>query len=103
VVAVRTRSRSERSDAPFRGDAPLLPGGTNGRSIAASLEIPNETVRRKVCELIEAGWLVRYGSRLFYTAKAHQELAPVREQIERLAVDCYRVVAGLRTLGLAPA
>jgi hypothetical protein len=75
-----------------------LPGlGTNARSIAASLGIPKETVRRKVSELIEAGWLERQGRNLYYTAHASRALTPVRHHLQQLAVRCFEVVNGLRT------
>jgi hypothetical protein len=100
VVALRTTAHREfarfSSEQLLSGEVPVFPGlGTNARSIASSLGLPKETVRRKVCELISAGWLVRRSSRLYFTARAYQQLAPVREQIERLAVANHRVIAGL--------
>lgn len=100
VVALRTtRHREFAGYTPEQlasGEVKVLPGlGTNGRSIAASLGMPKETVRRRVCELVDAGWLARHNARLYFTAKGHQELAPVREQIERLAANNYDVVARL--------
>lgn len=100
VVALRTTRHHEfAAYTPKQlasGEASVLPGlGTNGRSIAASLGIPKETVRRRVCELVDADWLARRNSRLYLTAKGYQALAPVREQIERLAACNYDVVARL--------
>lgn len=100
VVAIRTTRHPEFwSYTPqelISGEVPVFPGyGTNSRSMAESLNIPKETVRRKVSELVEEGWLVRNGPRLFFAAKAYQELAPVREQIERLAVLNYLAVGRL--------
>lgn len=60
--------------------------GTNMRSIADSIGIPRETTRRKLAELYEAGWLVRAGRDIRLTAKGYQELAPVREKIEAMAL-----------------
>jgi DNA-binding IclR family transcriptional regulator len=100
VVALRTTAHREFArrtpEQLISGELQVFPGlGTNGRSIAASLGVPKETVRRKVCELIEAGWLARQGSRLYFTAKAYQELTPVREAMERLAVTNHKVVSNL--------
>ena len=102
VVALRTtKHRDFAKHTPeqlISGEVPVFPGlGTNARSIAASLGIPNETVRRKVCALVDAGWFVRRRSSLHFTVKAYQQLAPVREQIERMAVINYEVVAALRS------
>jgi hypothetical protein len=100
VVALRTTKHRDfaahTSEELLSGEIAVFPGlGTNARSIAAYLKIPKETVRRKVAELIEAGWIARVGPRLYFTAKAYQQLAPVREQIERLAASNYRAVAAL--------
>ena len=100
VVALRTtRHEDFAACTPEQladAEASVLPGlGTNGRSIAASLGMPKETVRRRVIELVDSGWLARRDSRLYLTAKGYQELAPVREQIERLAANNYDVVARL--------
>lgn len=100
VVAIRTTKHRDfaacTSEELLSGEIPIFPGlGTNARSIAASLHIPKETVRRKVSELIEAGWFVREGARLYFTSKAYQQLAPVREQIERLAISNYQAVSAL--------
>jgi hypothetical protein len=100
VVVLRTtvhREFSRRTPEQLSsGELPVFPGlGTNGRSIAASLGVPKETVRRKVTDLVQAGWLARERSRLYFTAKAYQELAPVREALEKLAVANHKVVADL--------
>ena len=79
-------------------DAPELPSlGTNVRSIAASIGIPKETVRRKVCELVDAGWFERRAGALHYTADAYRQLAPVRASLQEMAVRYFEVVAALRT------
>lgn len=92
------RDFSRRSQKELlSGAIPVLPGlGANTRSIAETLGIPKETVRRKVSELIEAGWLARERGKLYSTARAYQELAPVREQLETLAARYYEVVAALK-------
>ena len=63
--------------------------GTNGKSIADSLSIPRETVRRKVNELIELGLVERNARGVVITAKAARELTPVRDRTIRLAVQYY--------------
>ena len=97
VAALRTTGHQDfirRTPAELMsGDLPVLPGlGTNGRSIAESLGMPKETVRRKVCELVSAGWLVRADGQLYVTTKAYRDLAPVREQVERLAAANHHTV-----------
>jgi hypothetical protein len=100
VVGIRTtehKAFAVYSQAELlSGDIEVFPGlGTNVRSIAASTGIPKETVRRKVAELVEAGWFAREGHNLYFTGKAYQALAPVREAVERLAVRYHDVVADL--------
>ena len=91
VVGVRTAAhpafkRFSQADLQA-GSVPVMPSlGTNMGSIAASLGIPKETTRRKLAELYETGWLVRAGSDVRLTAKGYQELAPVRERIQALAL-----------------
>lgn len=101
IVALQTtRHKGFSSEPPERlisGEIPVFPGyGTNIRSIADSLDMPKETARRKVQELLETGWLVRQDGLLYFTARAHQELAPVREGIEMLAARYFEVVLKLR-------
>jgi hypothetical protein len=64
----------------------------NIASIAASLDIPKETVRRKVRELAEAGWLVRGVAQIHLTPSGYRELAPLRARIERMALRLHDVV-----------
>ncbi len=74
----------------------MLPSlGANVRSVAESVGVPKETVRRKVGEMIETGWIVRQGNELRLTALAYQQLIEVRVAIERLAVRNFEVVAAL--------
>jgi hypothetical protein len=101
VVAIRTTEHKDFAgfshEELISGKVPVFPSlGTNGRSIAASAGIPKETVRRKVAELVDAGWFVRRGHNLYFTAQAFQQLAPVRESIEELAVRYHEVVGELR-------
>jgi DNA-binding IclR family transcriptional regulator len=76
---------------------PVLPSlGTNVASIAATLGIPKETVRRKISELIEAGWLVRRRGRLYLTAQAYRGLVPLRDRLMVFTVRCWEIVSRLR-------
>lgn len=91
VVGVRTAGhpafKAFSQEDLQTGKVPVMPSlGTNMRSIAASVGIPKETTRRKLAELYEAGWLVRAGRDVRFTAKGYQELAPVREKIWTLAL-----------------
>lgn len=100
VVAVRTTEHpafgSYSQAQLLSGEIPVFPSlGTNVQSIADSTQMPKETVRRKVCELVDAGWIARDGSDLRFTAKAYQQLAEVRVAIEQLVVRNFEVVARL--------
>ncbi|MDP3491678.1 MAG: hypothetical protein Q8R82_01080 [Hyphomonadaceae bacterium] len=100
VIAIRTteheRFATYSQAQLLSGEIPVFPTlGTNVRSVAESTGTPKETVRRKVGELIEAGWISRQGNELRFTAVAYQELAGVRVAIENLAVSNFQVVAHL--------
>jgi len=100
VVANRTTEHklfaSYTQSQLLSGEVPIFPSlGTNVRSIAESVGAPRETIRRKVRELINAGWIVRQGNDLYFTATAYQALASARVAIEHLAVRNFEVVAGL--------
>jgi hypothetical protein len=100
VIAIRTTEHEDfatYSQAQLlSGEIPIFPTlGTNVRSVAASTGTPKETVRRKVTELVQAGWISRAGNELRFTAKAYQDLAGVRVAIEELAVSNFDVVASL--------
>lgn len=106
VVAIRTTEHeSFASYTPAQlisGDLPVFPTlGTNVRSVAESTGTPKETVRRKVGELIEAGWICRQANELRFTARAYQDLAGARVAIEDLAVSNFHVVADLARRRLA--
>jgi hypothetical protein len=108
VVALRTTTHpafaASSQDVLLSGQVPVFPGfATNVRSIADSLKAPRETIRRKANELIEAGWIVRDGTNLYFTAKAYQQLARVREAIEAQAISNYRLVRGMLSRSGAPA
>lgn len=100
AVAIRTTEHplfATFSQEDLLGGAiPVFPTlGTNVRSVADSLGLPKETVRRKVAELIDAGWIARHDNELRFTDHAYRELAGARVGIERLAVRNFEVVADL--------
>ncbi len=106
VIAIRTteheRFATYSQAQLLSGEIPIFPTlGTNVRSVAESTGTPKETVRRKVGELIKAGWISRQGNELRFTALAYQELAGVRVAIEELAVSNFQVVADLTHQRLA--
>jgi len=106
VIAIRTteheRFATYSQAQLLSGEIPIFPTlGTNVRSVAESTGTPKETVRRKVGELIEAGWISRKGNELRFTAVAYQALAGVRVAIEDLAVSNFQVVADLARQRLA--
>jgi CRP-like cAMP-binding protein len=100
VIAIRTTEHeafARYSQAELlSGEVPVFPTlGTNVRSIAESTGTPKETVRRKVGELVDTGWISRKGNDLRFTALAYQQLAGVRVAIEDLAVSNFEVVIDL--------
>jgi hypothetical protein len=83
-------------DRIMAGIPAVLPSlGTNIRSIAASVDIPKETVRRKLADLVEAGWLVRQGWDFRMTAKCYVALEPVRMRIQAQALANHDLLARL--------
>jgi len=97
VVARRTTEHelfaSFPQDELLSGRIPVFPSlGTNISSVAASLGAPKETVRRKVADLVKAGWIVRQGNELRFTSVAYQELAQVRIAIERMAARNFETI-----------
>lgn len=100
AVAIRTTEHplfaTYEQEELLGGSIPVFPSlGTNVRSVADSLGLPKETVRRKVGELIHAGWIVRQDNELRFTDHAYRELAGARVGIERLAVRNFEAVADL--------
>lgn len=100
VVAIRTTAHKDfanyTQEQLHSGEMPVFPSlGINIQSIADSVGAPKETVRRKVVELVEAGWIERRGKDLFYTARAWQGLSAVGKQLEVTAVSYYETVAAL--------
>lgn len=107
VIAIRTTEHERFSTYTqaqlLSGEIPVFPTlGTNVRSIAESTGTPKETVRRKVGELIDAGWISREGHDLRFTALAYQQLATARVAIEELAVSNFEIVADLAQRSLTP-
>jgi hypothetical protein len=73
--------------------APSFPSlGVNIQSIADSIGAPKETIRRKVADMVEDGWIERRGNHLYLTAAAYQEHKLVREMMHILFVRHYEVV-----------
>jgi hypothetical protein len=100
VVAIRTTAHQDFAgftpEQLLSGEVPVFPTlGVNIQSIADSIGAPKETVRRKVAELVEAGWIERRGNDLHFTARAYQDLGGVRERLEGMAVRHCEIVQGL--------
>ena len=102
LLAITVRTTMHRDFARLTqkellsGEIAVFPAlRTNARSVADTIGAPKETVRRKVADLIETGWLVREAGRLRLTALAYQQLTPIREQFLILAVRCYEVISDL--------
>jgi CRP-like cAMP-binding protein len=100
VVGIRSTEHRDfarySQDELLSGQVPVFPTlGTNVRSIADSLGVPRETVRRKLAELTTAGWVVRHDNEICFTAEAYQQLAKVREGLEQLAVSNFEAVSRL--------
>jgi len=100
VIGIRTTEHDEFASYTqaelLSGAVPVFPSrGVNIQSVADSLGAPKETVRRKVAELVKSDWIRREDNSLYFTAKAYQELAHVREALEHLAVQYHALVAGL--------
>jgi hypothetical protein len=98
VILVRTAQHPEFKKLSHQqllsGEVPVFPSlRTNVRSVAASIGIPRESVRRKVTQLIGRGWVMRADGDLFITAEAYRQLVPVHEGLERLAIRYFEAVA----------
>ena len=96
VVALRTAEDPKldvRVDDVMSGRVQAFPSlRTNVRSIADSTGVPRETVRRKMADLIAAGWIRRDGDSLSYTPEAFRALLPVREAIIEAAARMHTTV-----------
>ena len=100
VITARTAEHPDfvalGSDALSADRTEPLPSlGTNIRSIAESLEIPRETVRRKVGELTDDGFIVRHNRTLRLATNALRRLEPLRRAIQTIAVRDYHLVQEL--------
>ena len=71
---------------------------TNIRSVAAASGIPRETVRRKVLELVEEGWVSRHDHNLALTPKATQQMTAVREAILDMAARYHLTISDLKNI-----
>lgn len=69
--------------------------GTNARSVADSLGMPRESVRRRVQSLIAAGLVVRCGNELMLSAEGLAALAPVRNFLVGLSVRYFDIVSSV--------
>lgn len=89
-----THGASHRYDDHAGGNQPVRPSRlTNVESISTSTGIPRESVRRKIGELVEIGWLTRDAKGgLFVTAKAASELDDATQVIFRLMEDIFEFV-----------
>ena len=101
AIAVRTVEQGEFIPEVQKrlsaGESAFVPGiGTNGRSVAESLGIPRETVRRKIKELVSGGWVVRENNLLMPTGQAYEKLALLRKAQARQAVRSHEAVERLK-------
>jgi CRP-like cAMP-binding protein len=101
VILARTvqhpQFRKLSQQALLNGEVAVLPSlRTNIRSIAASVGVPRESVRRKLGMLVSRGWVVRSGRDLFIDAEAYRRLVAVHEGMEKLAVRYADVVSAAR-------
>lgn len=100
AIGLRTTSQPEyrllEAAEILAGKVDMPPtNGTNSGSIADSLGIARETTRRKVVELVQAGWVMRERGRLYLTERALRGIAPLRLQMIDLAVRYHDVVERL--------
>ena len=100
AIAMRTTEHPEfkalAHEAIIAGDPVVLPSlGTNIRSVAASVAIPKETARRKLADLVEAGWLARQGWDFRMTAKCYAALEPVRLRLQSMALSYHDLLGDL--------
>jgi hypothetical protein len=106
-IAARTVRHPEFGGISYEqrlsGEVPAFPNmGVNGRSIAESSGIPRETVRRKLAELIAAGWIGQSGRNLHFTPEGYRALTPAREALVRTAYLFAEVVDRHRQAAAQP-
>ena len=95
---------SHRYEDHLSGNQPVLPTRlTNVESIANSTGIPRESVRRKIGELMDIGWITRDPKGgLFVTATAANELDKTTQVVFRLFEDLFELMtASLAASGAA--
>lgn len=100
AIAIRTTEHKDFQALTqaqlLSGEVPVFPSlGINIQSVADSIGAPKETVRRKVTDLVEHGWIDRQGGDLRFTAYGYRELTPVRQQVEAMSVDHFLLLAAL--------
>jgi Fic family protein len=85
---------SARYEDHSSGNQPVRPNRlTNIESISTSTGIPRESVRRKVAELLEIGWLTRdTKGGLFVTAQAATDLDDASQLIFRQIEDVFQLI-----------
>jgi hypothetical protein len=100
VIAMRTTEHPEfkrlTHSQIMTGEPVVLPSlGANIRSVAASLGIPKETARRKLADLVDAGWLARVHWDIRLTAVGYAALHPVRARIQAMAFSHHNLLSDL--------
>lgn len=81
---------------------PTLPVSINVRSIAEYTGIPRETVRRKINQLVEKGWVVRGpGDYLTATRNSATDLQPLTQASIQYLAGMMRLLNDLRPTGKA--
>jgi hypothetical protein len=109
MVTIATRGLPPAAADPIRhgqiSPQPSPPPANNGRfhtnirSIAASTNIPVETVRRKVNRLIELGWVARDGNLLCVSPRGAHDFQEVQREIQDLTSACSHPARPMRRLG----
>lgn len=97
-VALRTVAHPQfaqmKEEQRVGGDTGTFPTlGVNARSIAEASGMPRETVRRKIADLVEIGWLAREGRNLHLTQEAYRTLEPARMALQTMAFQCHAIVS----------
>jgi len=94
---LQSKGRSAGSPADEIGPIPMLP--VSIQFIARATGIPRETVRRKVNQLVQIGWVERIdgGTKLGLTPLGYRDSLPIRDSWIDLVVDNYLAVDRLLT------
>lgn len=101
VVAIRAAGHRDYAEAVRRnrreGGPSVFPSlGVNIQSVADSIGAPKETIRRKITDLVEIGWIERRGNDLHLTERAYESLQPLREAMYALVARHYDVVEAMK-------